>query len=53
MFNNDDLDQFFGWSDEEVLEMTEMEMYTNVASGDVSLEQFYKWVANKEREAAC
>lgn len=43
----------YGWTDEEVLEMTELAMFTNIIAGEIELEQFYKWVANKEREAAC
>lgn len=50
MFNQSDV--FNGWSDDQVREMTELEIYTNVMSGDVGLEQFYKWVAHQKREAA-
>lgn len=48
-----DHDEEVTWTDDEVKEMTELEMYTNIISGDVSLNQFYNWVAVKEREAAC
>ncbi len=34
----------YEWTDAEVREMSELEIYTNITAGEISLRQFYMWV---------